>query len=753
MAGDGEAINLRILSPSPDVDGGLTFADLPAATTVQELRRRIQAAVPSRPAPDRMRLIYRGRVVANDGDTLASVFGADEIRENKDQSLHLVLRELPPPTTTAAAAAAAAAAAPSPPLQTNPFRAIPQARPHPQPHVAPPPPPPPPPQPHLHHHLVAGPPNPFQIPLPPVVQQQLAHTLAMAQNAQLNHAPPPPPQQQSGGAPAPENAPGRAVRQEGIGPNGERWSLTYSTQTIPGIPPIPPQPVLVRPFMPPAFGLPPRPAGSPAPAEAIDRLLPRMRLILESARQEMDNVRILLQTAAAPSVQPAPLASPNPPPWRLERIRLHMQAMGQNLNLVERGLGVIVADASMTNNPDVVALRQSATELRGQLEHLSTTMGTSSMGAQPSASTSTPTLPALAQPAAQPASPTVPSEAPQELFLLSSPQGPVALLFDQRGTYMTAPIVPTLPFQTFTSQFAQNRQFIAGLGQHLAQSSQAYAQNAQNSTPSQTQLGGSQPTPTPTQPPPATHDQAQNQAQAQAQAQAHQQGQAPHQAAEQAPPAVHAPNPPVDNDRLGNIAGHVWLVFKLACFVYFFSGTGWYKSIFLGLIVAGVYLAQLGIFEGQFRVIRQHFEAMLPVGALAERVAQPAAEPPRRNMTPEEAARRILQQQRDERASWFRDSLRTVERSFAIFVASLWPGIGERMVHAQEERVRAERVAEEERQRAAEEEQKKREEEEEAQQQQKEVEKGEASVAAEQAAEGSSAKGKERAEVAPVEGS
>jgi hypothetical protein len=47
--------------------------------------------------------------------------------------------------------------------------------------------------------------------------------------------------------------------------------------------------------------------------------------------------------------------------------------------------------------------------------------------------------------------------------------------------------------------------------------------------------------------------------------------------------------------------------------------------------------------------------------------------------------------------------MRTIERSFAIFVASLWPGIGERMVHAQEERIRAERAAEEERQKQEEE--------------------------------------------------
>ena len=80
MADEKEMINLRILSPSTEVEGGVTFPDLPASTTIKELRSRIQDAVPSKPATERMRLIYRGSVVANDADTLANIFGADSVR-------------------------------------------------------------------------------------------------------------------------------------------------------------------------------------------------------------------------------------------------------------------------------------------------------------------------------------------------------------------------------------------------------------------------------------------------------------------------------------------------------------------------------------------------------------------------------------------------------------------------------------------------------------------------------------------------
>jgi hypothetical protein len=75
-----ETLNLKILSPSTEVEGGINFPDIPTSTTIKELRNRIQDAVQSKPAPDRMRLIYRGRVVANDADTLGSVFGAESVR-------------------------------------------------------------------------------------------------------------------------------------------------------------------------------------------------------------------------------------------------------------------------------------------------------------------------------------------------------------------------------------------------------------------------------------------------------------------------------------------------------------------------------------------------------------------------------------------------------------------------------------------------------------------------------------------------
>lgn len=77
MAEDAPSVDLRILSPS--FENGIHLANLPATTTIGALRLRIHDAAPSRPAPDHMRLIYRGRVVANDSDTLQTIFGIENV--------------------------------------------------------------------------------------------------------------------------------------------------------------------------------------------------------------------------------------------------------------------------------------------------------------------------------------------------------------------------------------------------------------------------------------------------------------------------------------------------------------------------------------------------------------------------------------------------------------------------------------------------------------------------------------------------
>lgn len=234
-------------------------------------------------------------------------------------------------------------------------------------------------------------------------------------------------------------------------------------------------------------------------------------------------------------------------------------------------------------------------------------------------------------------------------------------------------MVPTLPFQNFTQQFSANRQLIASIGQQMAQNTQlhhrlAAAQPTQNQQPT----AGAQP------------------------------------AAGQAQIPPQNPNPPVIQaqpiDRLGFILGHIWLVLKFVLFVYFFaSGGSWYRPIAITLLALVAYLAQVGALEHRLERVRRQFEALLPLADRAAQDANRAANAPGANagaepgqdLTPEETARRLLQERQNQRRGWVRETMRSVERAFGLFVASFVPGIGERMVQAQEER----RRAEEERQR------------------------------------------------------
>ncbi|KAF1837418.1 hypothetical protein BDW02DRAFT_544019 [Decorospora gaudefroyi] len=784
MADEQQAINLKVLSPSAEVEGGVNLAQLPASTTVQELRIRIQDAVPSKPATERMRLIYRGRVVANDADTLSSVFGAENIRENPDQSLHLVLREMPtngPPSLFTAPPnpfrpAQGPAAAPASPLQTNPFRTLPQSQPRPssQPQT-----PQPQPQPHHHHHLhnhphahhhhhhLPGlanpyppnpyPPNPFALPLPPLRPQNLQQNFApMPQEGQQNNGQPDTPATSDGsraplpgaaslpplGLPNLPNNGGQTVRQERVGPNGARWTVTYNQVNIPARLQQPNAPFPVPHNL--GLGLPPLPTGPPPSVEASQRVLPRIRTSLLAASREMGNIRALLHT---PGETGNPASFSSVPAWRMGHARRHLVILNQNLDLVDWGLTTLSTDALFAQNPEMVALRRSALQLRADVLELNmiverqeggaapnlTSQSASaasfndpSSSAPPGAPIMTPAVPTTSQTPSWNVTETMPAGAPAELFLLSSPQGPVGILFDQQGTYTTAPMVSTLPFQAFTNQFAQNRQLIAGLGQQMAQG------------PNQlhSQLANIQPTPTQQ---PMAGGQAQDQNQAQDQVRNDNQNFDPNA------------NPAAENDRVGNVAQHLWLIVKLAAFVWFFSGgNGLYRPIMLGIIAALIYLAQVGIFEDQINLARRHFEALLPIGALADGAAQPnnqgQGQQRAGNVTPEETARRLLQQRQTQRFGWARDSMRTIERAFALFVASLFPGVGERMVHAQEERVRLERVAAEEERQRQEDEARRREEEAQAQQDgEKKKSDDRAGDGAEESTGVRSAKGKERA--------
>ncbi|KAK8234011.1 hypothetical protein HDK90DRAFT_287108 [Phyllosticta capitalensis] len=155
---------------------------------------------------------------------------------------------------------------------------------------------------------------------------------------------------------------------------------------------------------------------------------------------------------------------------------------------------------------------------------------------------------------------------------------------------------------------------------------------------------------------------------------------------------------------LGAIAAHFWLLLRIFGMLWLFSGSGWRRTLLMAFCGLVVYIFQSGIFGAvlgeRIEGLRRHFEALVGVppqaGAQAGNAqnanndqqdgnAADATRRRRREPSPEEVAQRILREREAQRRTWFRDTIQGAERLVALFVASLWPGLGERMVAAREE--------------------------------------------------------------------
>ncbi|KAK5727820.1 hypothetical protein LTR17_012478 [Elasticomyces elasticus] len=293
-------------------------------------------------------------------------------------------------------------------------------------------------------------------------------------------------------------------------------------------------------------------------------------------------------------------------------------------------------------------------------------------------------------------------------YLLSGPQGPQALLFSpQHGTYTgaftTGPTVGLRPTPTTTAP--------AGVVQ------QPNAQQQPN--PQQDALRQL-----------VQHAQAQNQNQNQQLAA----NPAAPQAVNGQPQAAAAdPNPPAQA-----IMNNIWLLFRVLIFVYFVMGSnlGWRRPAALAVIGVGFWMVRAGLF-GEGGLVRGWWEGVVRVGPVQGQggargqgaQGQDAANTQGGNVnaiprgeqagaagqgampTPEQVAQRLIDERRNGGQQQWREFVRPVERAVALFVASLWPGIGEAHVRDQEREVQRARDEAEVEGRRREEEAKKAEEE------------------------------------------
>lgn len=176
-----------------------------------------------------------------------------------------------------------------------------------------------------------------------------------------------------------------------------------------------------------------------------------------------------------------------------------------------------------------------------------------------------------------------------------------------------------------------------------------------------------------------------------------------------------------DNDFFAVLIRRVWLFLRLYLFMFVFSEPGTWKRwamIFIAIVVC--LQPRDGPIVRAVRAARLHLDNLIgpqapppQPDAVAPRQGGPAEAtnptPPRPanirgavQMTPEEAAARLLRESQERNRGFWRESLYRIEHGMALFLASLIPGVGERHVLAREEERRQAQREEEERRRAEE---------------------------------------------------
>ena len=695
------------LSTTDDSSGSESFllgSEVPVTANVGALRQQIQQLIPTHPPPERQRLLYGGRALVDNEQRLADALN---IRRDPTQTEYVVHLLVKGEQGTGEGGPAHRRAVSTPPTQTPgaqqpptqmPFQQAPNGQRAPFP-------------------IPGGQFMPHQQPFPQIIarNQQMRAGMGMqgvgGQHAQGQGQPSMTSQAEQdagGGQTGPQNqqpgpngeqgvngppdnsghsqpghhhphVPGRPISGQGfhvrgVGPNGQHFQIHQQTMQFPlgggqpgqmpfGFPHMPQIPGMMagahpHGFPAPAHGLPPQTNGP----SAIDR-----------ARENMAEMRRVLEEMRTQN------GTTEDQQRRIGEVQQRAQVINEYIDPFQLG---------RTNSPN--AQRTSPANAN-----------------EPSGNRSTrpppfaPTLPPLFNAPRRPAIPTPPHAQhhvqrpsnPNEVtaYLLSSPQGPQALLFSpQHGQY--------------TGSLAQN----------------------------------ARPQPTPT----TTHQQAQQPGQQQQQPQ-DPVAQAAHRAAQELQvqhAQLHAAQAnqqaQADQDPLGPvqaILAHFWLLFRILIFAYFFMGSnmGWQRPLLLLGIGFGFWMVRAGAL-GDMVAVRRWWDGVVGLeparpaqgeGAQAQQQQGQAGQPQNdqqqaangqqqhRNPmpTPEQVAQRLLNEQADrnqQQNAWWRERIRPVERAVALFVASLWPGVGEATVRARREM--------EERQRAEEEVERRRREEEEA---------------------------------------
>lgn len=507
---------------------------------------------------------------------------------------------------------------------------------------------------------------------------------------------------------------GQGFHIEGFGPDGQRFQIHQQTMYFPpmqmpgapqmGMPMMPGQhmqPIAATPFPPPGFpqgGMPPAPL---APPQFPDR----GPSALDRARENMAEMRRMLDEIASQND-----GTDEQGRQRIEEAQNRARRVNEYIDPLNLGFANTTGGSVGGGGGGGGGGRRS-TSPRPPQSSAPMQNGASSATHPPGMSRSQPPVTHIRAPGMpwqEIQRPSHPDDV--AVYFLSSPRGPEAILFSpQHGTHIGTHIAPTTSNRSTRQAQQQGDGQRVDLYPHTQPTPQQQAQPAQP----QAQAAGA--------PDPVAQAAQQHLADGQ-------NAQAAQQAANggiQDPLALQA------------ILNHFWMLFRILIFAYFLLGAnlGWQRPVILMAVGAGFWVVRMGVL-GQGGAVRRWWDGVVGVpGRQAQaqvvnggerrdggagQVARPEEVGRQANQggnadgngrqrmpAPEQVAQRLLNEaegRNQQRRNWLREQIRPVERAVALFVASLWPGIGEAHVREQrrlqqEEEVARRRAAEEEAQR------------------------------------------------------
>ncbi|KAF2216543.1 hypothetical protein CERZMDRAFT_109412 [Cercospora zeae-maydis SCOH1-5] len=661
-------ITLRIKVPPGHIEGGIDEftigTDVPVSAHIGEIRERIQRAVASNPPPERQRLLYGGRALVDNDQTLADALNIRRDPTQTEYVVHLLVKgdgtaTAPVPQRRglstpgrASPAAGALPAAIAPPGGNNNAHLPHDMHAH---HN------------HLHQHHVH--------------QHHQQHHAAML--AQQHHLPP----QMQHQTPPPPFGGGHLTELFGFGM--QPMQFAGGVAMPPGPPHVHPQHIPPPPGPQPHVNIPATTQG-PTPTPHTDGSAESHPTPPSDQPEQPDPQQRSASQPPPQPRQPGLIVAGRGPTGQVFHFQQHIQLGPQGILPPGPGLPHMTARSQLERaRGNVAEMRRMLAELRaldaatdeqreridliqqritdvnnyidpfniGGLNTTATRAANTAQGVpMPRPSSQPPRAPTDFLRSAFAQQPPSSSSSPSDVrcYLLSSPSGPQALLISPEfGVYRT---------QNYTLQPMPTSQSTAATTRPDA--------------------------------PPGNQEQAVAAQPAVAQVQV-------------AQAAI------AQQDGLGilgaGLINHMWLLMRILIFAYFILGAnlGWQRPLALVAIAVGFWLLRQGPL-GEGGILRRWWDGVLNQDARAQPVAAAGQQQDREGAgalrpgqmpTPAQVAQRILEeerQQRNNRLAWLREQIRPAERAIALLVASLWPGVGEayvRALEAEERRRNEEEIA------------------------------------------------------------